>query len=202
MLVLAVVGLGCRVVVGGVFIVAGIGKVRGPDGASRLLQAVLALSTRTAYRAVSVIAGVEFVVGASLFFGLALPVVLNVALLILLVFTAVIFIGHTVAGVDECGCFGGRNASWMRAIARNAALVVLIAVALAVAPSVASIPMLAASTDNLPVPWTFGLEVGGSVTFAAACLVIWRLGIRVVTARRAIGETDLASEDLPWEESG
>jgi uncharacterized membrane protein YphA (DoxX/SURF4 family) len=202
MVVVAVVGLGCRLVVGGTFIVAGIGKVRRPDGASRLLQAVLALSTRAASRAVSVIAGAELVVGTSLLFGLALPVVLNLTLLILLAFTAVIFIGHTVAGVDECGCFGVGNASWTRAIARNAALVVLVAVALAVPPSLASIPMLPATTANLPLPWTFGLEVGGSVTFAAACLVIWRLGIRVVTARRVTKETDLAAEDLPWEESG
>ena len=202
MLVLAVIGLGCRFVVGGTFMVASIGKLRRPNGARRLVQAVLASSPRAASRAVNVIAGVELVVGASLFVGLALPWVLNVALLILLVFTAVILIAHTVFGVDECGCFGGQNASWAQAIVRNAALVVLIAAALAVTPSLASIPIVAASPDNLSQSWTLGLEIGGGVTFSAACLVIWRQGLRAVTARRAIRETNLASNKLPWEESG
>jgi uncharacterized membrane protein YphA (DoxX/SURF4 family) len=124
-------GLGARLVVGGVWIVAGLLKLPDPAGSVRAVRAYDLLPEAVVPMIGHLLPVVEVVLGAMLVLGLFTRAAALVSAVLLLVFIAGIASVWARGISIECGCFGGGGAtkdassSYPLEIARDVALLAL-----------------------------------------------------------------------------
>jgi uncharacterized membrane protein YphA (DoxX/SURF4 family) len=164
------IGISLSLLVGAVFVTAGMSKLLDPE---RFRTALAAFDGRLAAAAAAIVPPGELVLGVWLASGLAQRAGALIAVAVLLAFSwALVRLGRS--GAADCGCFGAQGSGdYAAGLARNG-LLALACLALAVAPG--------------PVWSADPAEVAGSACVAVGLTCLWQclLAARNLTTGRPL----------------
>jgi uncharacterized membrane protein YphA (DoxX/SURF4 family) len=181
---LAAIVLATRLLLGSLFMLAGVAKLRDRTGFQRAVDRYQLLPASLVGPFAAVLPWTEVAVGAALVVGVAIPLAAGVATVLLVGFAVAVAVNLGRGQDIDCGCAGaagGTRISWWL-VARNTALAV-------VAASVAVV-----TTGRTPVPLA-PLPAGDVV--AVALTVVAVLGTTRLLAHAAAVRAALAAAALP-----